>query len=186
MARPATVLSNASGHSLASGASPSSGDKRLVTRTSVSPSSVVNAPTNERPQRVTTDQSESSLQPPSMSSEWSHLVDTATKAILDPDPRTVSTEEENNLNNNNPAPSDQSSSRPGLADDVTGTEAASLLTRLAALEAELRTERRARGELEEVVGGLREDNARLREESQTAAQQLRRFTEWFFQTIDKS
>ena len=42
------------------------------------------------------------------------------------------------------------------------------------------------GELEAEVGSLREENSRLREESQTAAQQLRRFTEWFFQTIDKS
>ena len=33
---------------------------------------------------------------------------------------------------------------------------------------------------------LQEENVRLKEESQTAAQQLRRFTEWFFQTIDKS
>ena len=33
---------------------------------------------------------------------------------------------------------------------------------------------------------FQEENVRLKEESQTAAQQLRRFTEWFFQTIDKS
>lgn len=33
---------------------------------------------------------------------------------------------------------------------------------------------------------LRGENVRLQEESHTAAQQLRRFTEWFFQTIDKS
>ena len=36
------------------------------------------------------------------------------------------------------------------------------------------------------VDQLKEENVRLQEESQTAAQQLRRFTEWFFQTIDKS
>lgn len=35
------------------------------------------------------------------------------------------------------------------------------------------------------VQNLRQDNMRLQEESQTAAAQLRRFTEWFFHTIDK-
>jgi len=35
------------------------------------------------------------------------------------------------------------------------------------------------------VRRLRDENRRLQEESQTAAQQLRRFTEWFFQTIDR-
>lgn len=39
--------------------------------------------------------------------------------------------------------------------------------------------------LREENSGLREENRRLQEESQNAAQQLRRFTEWFFQTIDK-
>ena len=35
------------------------------------------------------------------------------------------------------------------------------------------------------VQRLRNDNVRLQEESQTAAAQLRRFTEWFFNTIDQ-
>lgn len=35
------------------------------------------------------------------------------------------------------------------------------------------------------VQHLRQDNMRLQEESQTAAAQLRKFTEWFFHTIDK-
>ena len=38
-------------------------------------------------------------------------------------------------------------------------------------------------DLESEVAILREENQRLQEESQTAAQQLRRFTEWFFQTV---
>ena len=38
-------------------------------------------------------------------------------------------------------------------------------------------------DLESEVVALREENQRLQEESQTAAQQLRRFTEWFFQTV---
>ena len=184
MARPATVLSNASGHSHASGAgpSPSSGERKL-TRSSVSPV------TNERAARRGTDQSEASVPAPSMNSEWTHLVDTATKAILDTEP--ASAKEENIVNNNSTA--QQQPGEPGepnthhvVTSSISEAEPGSLLARLAALEAELRTERRERGELEAEVDTLREENARLREESQTAAQQLRRFTEWFFQTIDKS
>ena len=36
------------------------------------------------------------------------------------------------------------------------------------------------------VEALREENVRLQEESATSQQQLKRFTEWFFQTIDKN
>lgn len=39
--------------------------------------------------------------------------------------------------------------------------------------------------MEQQLDQLRQDNIRLQEESQTAAAQLRKFTEWFFQTIDK-
>ena len=186
MARPATVLSNASGHSLASGAGPSpSSGERKQTRASVSPvTSGVTVSTNERAARRGGDQSETSVPAPSMNSEWSHLVDTATKAILDTDP---GADKQENIVNNNTGQQGVASD-PGDSHVVSTSEAepGSLLARLAALEAELRTERRERGELEAEVDSLRDENARLREESQTAAQQLRRFTEWFFQTIDKS
>lgn len=39
--------------------------------------------------------------------------------------------------------------------------------------------------LEDEVRRLREENRRLQDESQTAAQQLQRFTDWFFHTIHK-
>lgn len=39
--------------------------------------------------------------------------------------------------------------------------------------------------LQEEVQHLRQDNMRLQEESQTASAQLRKFTEWFFHSIDK-
>ena len=39
--------------------------------------------------------------------------------------------------------------------------------------------------LQAEVQHLRQDNMRLQEESQTATAQLRKFTEWFFSTIDK-
>ena len=60
-----------------------------------------------------------------------------------------------------------------------------LLERLESLEYRLNTESRQKTELADEVAQLREENQRLQEESATAAQQLRRFTEWFFQTIEK-
>ena len=46
-------------------------------------------------------------------------------------------------------------------------------------------ERKEKLDLESENQQLRSDNVRLQEESQTAAAQLRRFTEWFFNTIDR-
>ncbi|XP_047376198.1 signal-induced proliferation-associated 1-like protein 2 isoform X2 [Sciurus carolinensis] len=53
------------------------------------------------------------------------------------------------------------------------------------LQTDLRKEKRDKAVLQAEVEHLREDNLRLQEESQTAAAQLRRFTEWFFSTVDK-
>ncbi|MEQ2193389.1 hypothetical protein XENOCAPTIV_021362 [Xenoophorus captivus] len=48
-----------------------------------------------------------------------------------------------------------------------------------------RVEKEDKAMLQEEVQHLRQDNMRLQEESQTAAAQLRKFTEWFFHAIDK-
>lgn len=53
------------------------------------------------------------------------------------------------------------------------------------LEEELRQERQESAALDGEVQRLRTENARLQEESQNAAAQLRKFTEWFFTTIDR-
>ncbi|XP_036881460.1 signal-induced proliferation-associated 1-like protein 2 isoform X3 [Manis javanica] len=53
------------------------------------------------------------------------------------------------------------------------------------LQTDLRKEKQDKAVLQAEVQHLRQDNMRLQEESQTAAAQLRRFTEWFFNTIDK-
>ncbi|KAM4592151.1 signal-induced proliferation-associated 1-like protein 2 isoform 3-T4 [Odontesthes bonariensis] len=53
------------------------------------------------------------------------------------------------------------------------------------LQHDLRQEKEDKAMLQEEVQHLRQDNMRLQEESQTAAAQLRKFTEWFFHTIDK-
>ncbi|KAM5235636.1 signal-induced proliferation-associated 1-like protein 2 isoform 2-T2 [Ctenodactylus gundi] len=53
------------------------------------------------------------------------------------------------------------------------------------LQTDLRKEKQDKAVLQAEVQHLRQDNRRLQEESQTAAAQLRRFTEWFFSTVDK-
>ncbi|XP_064173409.1 signal-induced proliferation-associated 1-like protein 2 isoform X1 [Anguilla rostrata] len=53
------------------------------------------------------------------------------------------------------------------------------------LQYDLRKEKEDKVMLQEQVQHLRQDNMRLHEESQTAAAQLRKFTEWFFHSIDK-
>lgn len=53
------------------------------------------------------------------------------------------------------------------------------------LTVSLPQEKQDKAVLQAEVRHLRQDNRRLQEESQTAAAQLRTFTEWFFSTIDK-
>ncbi|XP_064780610.1 signal-induced proliferation-associated 1-like protein 2 isoform X1 [Oncorhynchus masou masou] len=53
------------------------------------------------------------------------------------------------------------------------------------LQYDLRKEKEDKVLLQVEVQHLRQDNMRLQEESQTSAAQLRKFTEWFFHTIDK-
>ncbi|XP_063162889.1 signal-induced proliferation-associated 1-like protein 2 isoform X1 [Candoia aspera] len=53
------------------------------------------------------------------------------------------------------------------------------------LQTDLRKEKQDKAVLQAEVQHLRQDNIRLQEESQTAAAQLRKFTEWFFNTVDK-
>ncbi|KAL2076300.1 hypothetical protein ACEWY4_028103 [Coilia grayii] len=54
------------------------------------------------------------------------------------------------------------------------------------LQDDLRKEQQDKAMLQEQVQHLRQDNMRLHEESQTAAAQLRRFTEWFLESMDKN
>ncbi|XP_030053993.1 signal-induced proliferation-associated 1-like protein 2 [Microcaecilia unicolor] len=53
------------------------------------------------------------------------------------------------------------------------------------LQTDLLKEKEDKAVLQAEVQHLRQDNMRLQEESQTASAQLRKFTEWFFSTIDK-
>lgn len=77
--------------------------------------------------------------------------------------------------------------------DTTGERSPSTLTGkvnqleliLRQLQTDLRKEKQDKAVLQAEVQHLRQDNRRLQEESQTATAQLRKFTEWFFNTIDK-
>lgn len=60
-----------------------------------------------------------------------------------------------------------------------------LQNQVSQLEDRITKETRRRKSLEHAVRRLSEENRRLQDESQAAVQQLRRFTEWFFQTIDR-
>ncbi|XP_062303840.1 signal-induced proliferation-associated 1-like protein 2 isoform X1 [Osmerus eperlanus] len=53
------------------------------------------------------------------------------------------------------------------------------------LQYDLRKEQEDKAMLQEQVQHLRQDNQRLHEESQTAAAQLRKFTDWFLHSVDK-
>ncbi|XP_066092286.1 signal-induced proliferation-associated 1-like protein 2 isoform X2 [Saccopteryx bilineata] len=77
--------------------------------------------------------------------------------------------------------------------DATGERSPSTLTGkvnqleliLRQLQTDLQKEKQDKAVLQAEVQHLRQDNRRLQEESQTATAQLRKFTEWFFNTIDK-
>lgn len=60
-----------------------------------------------------------------------------------------------------------------------------LQSQVSQLEDRISKETRRRKSLEQAVRRLTDENRRLQDESQAAVQQLRRFTEWFFQTIDR-
>merc|ERR1719273_1984991 len=177
MARPATVISNNSANSSpnVSNLSANNEQRQSPHVSNVSIKSKVSPTVSRSPPK----QEGSGLPNPDTrpgpggDMDWTSLVDTATKAIY----------------SSSPVPEGAKTS--GGEDSAGGLssreeEVRALLERVAGLEEELAGERRDRGELEAQVDQLKEENVRLQEESQTAAQQLRRFTEWFFQTIDKS
>lgn len=60
-----------------------------------------------------------------------------------------------------------------------------LQNQVSQLEDRITKETRRRKSLEQAVRRLTDENRRLQDESQAAVQQLRRFSEWFFQTIDR-
>lgn len=72
-----------------------------------------------------------------------------------------------------------------LQTDSSQTSLPELQSQVTQLEDRITQETKRRKSLETAVQRLTEENRRLQDESQAAVQQLRRFSEWFFQTIDK-
>ncbi|XP_078000701.1 signal-induced proliferation-associated 1-like protein 2 isoform X2 [Glandiceps talaboti] len=151
------------------------------------------------------------LPDPGSGLEWSNLVETA-KSFEGLDLQSVKSASIGTLNeiadsmadfqlSSSPGQHNGSSRKPGMGFDNTfassdkirsgGEEREAEFTegdlkmQLYQLSRQLSRERQERQALESEVGQLREDNVRLQEESQTAATQLRKFTEWFFNTIDR-
>ena len=143
--------------------------------------------------------------------EWNNLVDAANRVMRESDldisaPLTASLERLNSMGAaaaaagptkpaRNPAVVNDngvfSSPAVGQSNDASESGAESfpateLAKQLQELQHQLQRERLGRANLEEEVNYLRVDNERLAEESESAAAQLRKFTEWFFTTIDKS
>ncbi|KAI5752221.1 hypothetical protein M8J77_014990 [Diaphorina citri] len=117
--------------------------------------------------------------PDTQEMDWPSLVDTATRAMSQ-----VNGGPGSNLGQW----AEDFAGRLGLDSNdsqVSSRRLANLQKYLSQLESRLSREMRRRHTLEEELKDLREENKKLKEESQNALQQLRRFTEWFFQTIDK-
>lgn len=83
------------------------------------------------------------------------------------------------------SPSSSSGESTGVQSMVASASLPELQTQVSQLEDRISKETRRRKSLEHAVRRLSEENRRLQDESQAAVQQLRRFTEWFFQTIDR-
>jgi signal-induced proliferation-associated 1 like protein 1 len=181
LARPATVISNAS-----TASSPAPSENKLTKEERLSP-------------RVTKSSGAKLAEPlplpDAREMDWPSLVDTATRAMMqvqrdEPVPEAARNGESlghwvddvtERLGLDTTAASIESNSITAVG----GRQMTELQSHLAHLEARVARETRRRLSLEEEVRRLRDENRRLQEESQTAAQQLRRFTEWFFQTIDR-
>ncbi|KAJ7396189.1 hypothetical protein BTVI_147715 [Pitangus sulphuratus] len=128
--------------------------------------------------------------------DWSHLVDAA-RAFEDQGVASFCTlndmQQAQGLEGTQELPLDESPPDGKDFLEAAGEHAPSTLTGkvnqleviLRQLQTDLRKEKQDKAVLQAEVQHLRQDNMRLQEESQTAAAQLRKFTEWFFNTIDK-
>ncbi|XP_043107963.1 signal-induced proliferation-associated 1-like protein 2 [Puntigrus tetrazona] len=135
------------------------------------------------------------LPDPSSGLDWSHLVDAA-RAFEDQTATSLSSLTEEEQTKQVLELTEELNRRVACVDASTlpaGEGSPALLTGkvnqleliLRQLQYDLRKEQEDKAMLQEQVQHLRQDNLRLHEESQTAAAQLRRFTELFLNTMDK-
>ncbi|KAI1295391.1 Signal-induced proliferation-associated 1-like protein 2 [Halotydeus destructor] len=119
--------------------------------------------------------------------DWPSLVDTATKAL---------TKHQNAEKREKPSYSSAAleeslawlnefgSNLPGTPSQLPSESVKELENTVKKLQIDLVREQSDKASLEDEMEKLRLENMRLHEESQTAAAQLRKFTEWFFQNIN--
>ncbi|XP_034256071.1 signal-induced proliferation-associated 1-like protein 2 isoform X2 [Thrips palmi] len=179
-ARPATVISNAS-----TASSPAPSENKLSKEERLSPRVTKSVSNNGGCKNSLPSLSPIPL-PDARDMDWPSLVDTATRALLNVSDGVEISDGNTASTNSEPLANwvDDVAERLGL-DRSGGIRSVSDLERqLAQLQARLSRETHLRLSLEDEVRRLRDENRRLHDESQAAAQQLRRFTEWFFQTIE--
>nr|XP_045598357.1 signal-induced proliferation-associated 1-like protein 1 isoform X1 [Procambarus clarkii]XP_045598358.1 signal-induced proliferation-associated 1-like protein 1 isoform X1 [Procambarus clarkii]XP_045598359.1 signal-induced proliferation-associated 1-like protein 1 isoform X1 [Procambarus clarkii] len=116
--------------------------------------------------------------------EWMSLVNTATQAIQKSG-EIMGSQTHTSQPPTHSWSSHQSTSRMG-ENVIASADASILQDRVAQLECRLVAEQQRSEQLENEVTQLRTENRKLQEDSRAAAQQLHQFTEWFFNTIDKT
>ncbi|KYB27859.1 Signal-induced proliferation-associated 1-like protein 2 [Tribolium castaneum] len=156
MARPATVISNASTTSSPLPAEFKGSKDELNTKTK----SVV------------------SLEEYPVPEDWPTLVDTATRVLMQVASDSYKRDEgkwdeEAPIDASITSSVSSSTSVPELQNHVTD------------LESSLKRETRRRLSLENEVRRLKEENKKLKDQAQSAVQQLRKFTEWFFKNVQR-
>lgn len=123
--------------------------------------------------------------------DWTRLVDDAIMQVNEglknsEMNKSSSFEQRTETSEDSPLDSSGSSSNGVQQHSSSGsTSLPELQSQVVQLEDRITKETRRRKSLEQAVRRLTEENRRLQDESQAAVQQLRRFTEWFFQTIDR-
>lgn len=129
--------------------------------------------------------------------DWSRLVDDAIQQVNEGLKHSAAAAAAANKSGYTTATDTEDAAGTGTASDAaqpTSTTTAGLTQSTSVPELQLQVvqledrvgkETRRRRSLEQAVRRLTEENRRLQDESQAAVQQLRRFTEWFFQTIDR-
>uniref|UniRef100_A0A8D0FZM8 Signal induced proliferation associated 1 like 1 n=1 Tax=Sphenodon punctatus TaxID=8508 RepID=A0A8D0FZM8_SPHPU len=123
--------------------------------------------------------------------DWSNLVDAA-KAFEDQRASFFAASDENHRPVSAASNSDQTEDQfSAQIKPYTGKESPPLASKVDQLEGmlrllqeDLRKEKEDKANLQAEVQHLREDNLRLQEESQSASEKLKKFTEWVFNTID--
>ncbi|KAL8613785.1 hypothetical protein ACOMHN_029642 [Nucella lapillus] len=145
--------------------------------------------------------------PDAVSLDWTDLVHVATKAIeidTHPPPPPPLSQHPNHRREESDDEAPPPPRPPSPKDNISLSSAAGLSTAswlslsstpeqrvkelemvMQQLQGDLDKERRRTSKMKTEIQDLRAENVRLQEESQTAAAQLRRFTEWFFNTIDR-